>query len=159
MIKKILKQISQNKREKIKDSLTVEEIKTIAQRLGYTLQKIEKRTIKKRTPKQRVEIAQKKMIQNGEKITILGISRVAKVSRTTARKYLSLKNKPQTPQNRALKQKEDTNPKSNSATKLLTHQKKQKFFLDKNNNDTNSIKPLPQHTLSPITKTNNTLKS
>ena len=150
--------IWKNKPLKDKEDIGIEELKIMARKLGYTLQKIETKKPQKRTPKQRVELAQKRMIQNGEKITILGISRVAKVSRTTARKYLSHEKPTQTPQNRALKQKEDTNPKSNSATKLLTHQKKQKFFFSKNNNDTDSIKLRPQHALRPIIKTNNTLK-
>ena len=79
------------KPEKVKDSLTLEEIKIMAKSMGYTLQKIETKKPQKRTPKQRVEFAQRKMIQNGEKVTILGISRIAKVSRTTARKYLTPK--------------------------------------------------------------------
>jgi len=84
-----------NKPEKVKDSLTLEELKKVAKKLGYTLQKMENRKAKKKTsrytPKERVIQAQTKMIQNGEKITILGVSREAKVSRTTARKYLTSK--------------------------------------------------------------------
>ena len=90
MIKKIIS-IWKNKPEKIKEVLSIEELKVKAKKLGYALKKIENRKTQKRTskhtPKQRVIQAQKKMLQQGEKITILGLSKKAKVSRTTARKY------------------------------------------------------------------------
>lgn len=77
------------KPQNIKNNMSIEEIKKVAKSKGYTLQKIDKEP-KNKTPKQRVKAAEKKMLGNGEKITVIALSKMALVSRTTARKYRSV---------------------------------------------------------------------
>ena len=105
MIKRMLK-IWGYEPIKDKENRSVEEIRKMAKIKGYALCKIEDKPMQKsttkRTPKERVIQAQKRMHQQGEKVTVLGLSKKAGVSRTTARKYMSKPN-----------QKED-------AVKLLT---------------------------------------